>query len=332
MVVTKPIRMRQLLLALTLSIAFLVGCSPKTTSSATSAPAAAQKSDAPGANDTTLLWKITTPGAAAPSYLFGTIHLIPEEDFFMPNRVVAALNDADEVVFEIDPRDMQDPSMMMRIMGKINMSDGSTLKSLLSEEEYATVKAYFDGSPLPFMFLERMKPLFTSAMVGQDFDDMGGGGGPFGGGMDGMKSYELELTELAEAAGKEIGGLETMEFQLNLFDSIPYEAQADMLYEAVKRENEGQAAGGDGVFGQMVDVYRRQAVAEMAGMMDESGDTSGKFTELLLTKRNQNWAPTIKQQTGDKTMFYAVGAGHLGGENGVIALLRRMDVTVEPVY
>lgn len=326
----------------TLFVLILISsCSPKTASVATKAPAPASlpamaPAAAPGLEDTTLLWKITTPGAPAPSYLFGTIHIIPEEDYFLPNRVVKALNDAEEVVFEIDPRDMENPAVMMSLITKLNMKGGAKLKDLLTDEQYTTVKEYFADSPLPFMFLERLKPLFVSAMVGQDAGSMGEGGlpgmGGLGGGMDGMKSYELELTKIAEAADKTIGGLETIDFQLSLFDSIPYTEQAVMLYEAIQADNNSEAGTGESQLDQMIDMYRRQAVAEMATMISDESAGSASFEELLLTKRNQKWVPVIAGATKAKTVFYAVGAGHLGGDKGVISLLRAEGISVEPVF
>lgn len=321
-----------------LAIALLAACSPKTgaaiTGTATSpAPAVAPKFG-PGINDTSLLWRISGPGVASESYLFGTIHIIPEEDFFLPNGLVRSLNDADEVIFEIDPRDMSNPGMLMSLMTSINMRGDTSLEDLLSTEEYADVENYFNKSGLPFFMLKRMKPLFLSAMVGQDMDMLQQGGGDLSAG--GSKSYEFELTALAEKASKEIGGLETMEFQLSLFDSIPYGAQAKMLHKAVLADGDGESAGGEeNEMDRIIGLYKRKAIAEMAeGFSDEETGVA-RFEELLLTKRNENWIPQILTKIkaeGAKTKLFAVGAGHLGGEKGVIALLRKEGLTVTAVY
>lgn len=355
--------MRIFFLSLLLSI-FVFGCSPKTTAPATTdrmdkpnpglvgpppAPAAAPsasaqkvygdtKKFAPTAADTSLLWSISTPGVAEPSYLFGTIHIIPEADYFLPNRVVAALNDSKRVVFEIDPGEMQNPAVLLRLMSKINMRNDTTLADLLTAEQYAEVEEYFGNSGLPFFMLKSMKPMFLSAMVGQDTEGMGGMGAPSPGGamgMSGMKSYELELSELAKAAGKETGGLESIDFQLSIFDSIPYRAQAIMLYDAIQAESADEDSEADNQLDMMVEVYRRQAVAELAQMITAEAEGVARFEELLLTKRNANWVPVIKAATeagATGSSFYAVGAGHLGGAKGVIALLRAEGLTVEPVY
>lgn len=288
---------------------------------------------APTSSDTSLLWRITAPGVSTPSYLFGTIHIIPEKDYFLPNPVVAAINESKNVVFEIDPREMQNPAMLISLMTKINMRNDTSLEDLLSKEQYTEVEEYFNASGMPFFIFKKMKPMFLSAMVGQDMDALGGlSGGETQPG--GMKSYEFELTEIAEAGAKEIGGLESMEYQLSIFDSIPYKAQAMMLYDAVQADT-GADDGAVNQLEMMVELYTRQAVAELAQTITDESAGVANFEELLLTKRNANWVPVIKTATQNGATggsFYAVGAGHLGGAKGVIALLRAEGLTVEPVY
>ena len=316
---------------LALALLFITGCSPKTGVVTTQYPAPAASANlAPTASDTTLLWKITRSGAQ-PSYLFGTIHLIDEDKYFMPERVLSAINGADKVYFEVDMKEMENPAVIMQMMSKINMRGDTSLSDLLSAEEYERVESYFSNMGLPFAFFKRMKPLFLSAMVGQDMDALKGGG--LGGGMTGMKSYEMELNKVAEANSQPVSGLETLDFQLSLFDSIPYGGQAKMLYEAVvAAENKDAGTEEMNELDRMTDMYRRQAVAEMAQMMSEETEEVSRFEELLLTKRNRNWVPLIKEALGEESLFYAVGAGHLGGENGVIALLRKEGIKVEPVF
>ncbi len=291
-------------------------------------PVAQSSGLAPTAKDTALLWQISGPGIAEPSYLFGTIHLIPEEDYFMPAPVMRALNDASEVVFEIDPRTMQDPTVIMGLMDRLMMSGDTSLEDLLSAEDYATVEGYFNAAGMPFMIFKNMKPAFLSAMVGQDMSAMAAGGG-----MSGVKSYEFELTRVAEQAGKTIGGLETMEFQLGLFDAIPYQDQARMLLEAVEMDLNAEEGGNQ--MDAIVDMYKRKAISEMATMISTESAGTANFEEMLLTRRNENWAPRIKTMISRKEntpLLFAVGAGHLAGEKGVIALLRGSGLTVTPVY
>lgn len=285
------------------------------------------QSMAPTNADTSLLWRISGNELKQPSYLFGTIHMIPAEDYFLPATVESALAASKRVAFEIDTREMENPALLFTLMGKMNMRNDTTLKDLLTQEDYQTVAGHFKKVGLPMMLFERMKPMFLSAMVGQDISDLAGGFGGDGG--QGVKSYEMELTQLAKTGKKEILGLETIDFQLSLFDSIPYGVQADMLVSAIKAEADPEA---DDQFMQMVDMYKRRAVAEMASMISAETSDSGNFEELLLTKRNQSWVSPMQDLMSTATTFFAVGAGHLGNEQGVIALLRGKGYTVEPVY
>lgn len=283
----------------------------------------------PTANDTSLLWRITGEILDRPSYLFGTIHIIPTDDYFLEPTVVKAINDSDEVLFEIDPGDMQDPTIMMSLMSRINMRGDTSLETLLSPARYDSVAAYFEQTGLPIFMLKRMKPMFLSSMVGQDMK----AGNPMMGGEDSkLKSYEFELSKIAEAADKPVSGLETMEFQLGLFDSIPYTVQAEMLYEAVATEMASELGEGDSQFDQMVALYRTKSVADLSQMITDESENYGNFEELLVVRRNENWVPAIAERLTSTPTLYAVGAGHLGGERGVIALLRAEGYTVEPVY
>ena len=286
----------------------------------------------PTVSDTSLLWRISGPEVTEPSYLFGTIHIIPTEDYFLDATVVRAINDVDEVLFEIDPGELQNPAVMMGLMNRINMQGDTALDQLLSQTQYDSVATYFETTGLPMFMVKRMKPMFLSAMVGNDLS----GGNPFAGGSgDGsakVKSYEFELSELAEAAGKPIAGLETMDFQLGLFDSIPYTVQAQMLYRSVVEEADTTLGDGDSQMDRMVEMYRSRNVAALASMITDESVDYGNFEEMLLTRRNANWAPMISERLSTTPTVYAVGAGHLGGAGGVIALLRAAGLTVEPVY
>lgn len=290
---------------------------------------------APTAQDTTLLWAISGNDLAETSYLFGTIHLIPADDFFMPKTVSMAINEAKRVAFEIDMKEMEGPTLFFSIFNKLQMPDNLKFRDLVSSDDYDLVKTYFDSTGVPFAMFENWKPLFLSAMVGQDMEDMGnmGFGGMMGSEDGDIRSYEIELTEIAEAGEKEIFGLETLDFQLTVFDSIPYEAQANMLVAAVEADMGSDPDAGN-EFDRMVELYKRQAISEMIDMVQESAEDTEdtNFEEFLLTRRNQAWIPLMAEAMSGGSVFFAVGAAHLAGENGVIKLLRDAGYEVEGVY
>ena len=268
-----------------------------------------------------LLWEISGPGVKSPSYLFGTIHIIPSKDYFLPNGAMSALDASKKVVFEIDLKEMTDMSAMMGMMNKIMMKDNKSLKDLMSAADYKLVGDHFQKMGLPIFMLERLKPMFLTVFASGDMDPSGMQNGS-------MKSYEMELMELAKNAGKETGGLETIDFQLSLFDAIPYEAQAKMLVDAIKGLTDTE---GEGEFAKMTKMYISQDINAMIETISEEGSDVSGFEDKLLTERNKNWIPQIIEGAKTQSTFYAVGAGHLAGPNGVIQLLRKAGMKVTPV-
>ncbi len=269
--------------------------------------------------DKALLWKISGKGIAKPSYIYGTIHMIPSEDYFLPKGTLGAIENCAEMFFEIDMKDMTDMGAMMGMMNKIFMNNGVTLKDLITEEEYKKVSAKFSEMGLPMMMLERIKPLFLSAFAMADMNPNSMKEGK-------IKSYEMEFYDLAQNKRMATGGLETIEFQIGVFDSIPYKDQAKMLVESINADNTEDAE-----FQQMIKMYKDQNIDAMVEMMHNGSSDLGAHEDILLTGRNKNWIDKITTQAKKKPTFFAVGAGHLGGKDGVIALLRKEGFQVEAV-
>jgi uncharacterized protein YbaP (TraB family) len=132
--------------------------------------------------------------------------------------------------------------------------------------------------------------------------------------------------ELAGKQQSEVIGLETVEEQMALFDSIPYKDQAKMIMDMI---NNLPAARKE--FKDLVNLYKSEKINELYTMTTNSNfDLSGS-EELLLQDRNKKWIARIKSEIAEKPTFFAVGAAHLGGESGVIALLRKAGYKARPV-
>lgn len=277
--------------------------------------------------ENSLLWQITGKDLLRPSYLYGTIHMIAKEDYFVTESTEKAIADAQRMTFEINMEDMNNMGMMMSMMMNAFMKDGGSLKKLLTEEEYSLVKAKFDEIGLPIALFDRVKPMFTSMMTTMD---MSGGNPLERGGDSNIVSYEMEFMEKAKAQKMEMQGLETVEYQMSMFDSIPYDAQAKMLVEGIKSESI-DSTGQIDQLAQMVSLYKAQDLQGMANLINDEEGGMGDYTDVLLVNRNRNWIPVMEEQMQTKSTFFAVGAGHLGGEEGVIKLLRKAGYEVTAV-
>ncbi|MDX1685862.1 MAG: TraB/GumN family protein, partial [Saprospiraceae bacterium] len=218
-----------------------------------------------------LLWEISGNDLDQPSYVYGTIHLIDKSDFFYPEKLRPKLYASEEIVFEIDIEDMMDLSAQMGMLSKAFMKDNLTIRDLLSDEEYSELKAYFDKLGLPLFFFERLKPMFLTILTSMDGD------------LENLKnettSYEFELLALAKEQDKEVDGLETMDFQIGLFDSIPYKEQADMLMESIRTQT-----GANNQLEELTQIYVDQDIEAMVSTIGDD-DQLGKYEKLLVNKR-----------------------------------------------
>ncbi|MBR9919706.1 MAG: TraB/GumN family protein [Bacteroidetes bacterium] len=276
-----------------------------------------------------LLWEISGKDVKKTSYLYGTIHMIGRDDFFMTDQTKAAFAECKRVTFEIDMAEMTNLFSQISLMMQIFMDDGLRLSDLLSEDDYKLVSDHFEAQGMPMFMLDRIKPLFVSAMADTDMGSLD----PTGSSESEMVSYEFEFYDMAKAMELETAGLETAEYQVSLFDSIPYEVQAEMLLESVKMsvEADGTEAEGESEMDMLTRLYTTEDINAMASSFSEEDSQYAPYEKLLLINRNINWIPVMAEMMAEKPTFFAVGAGHLGGEQGVVNLLREAGYTVKPI-
>ncbi len=269
--------------------------------------------------DRALLWEISSPKMKDKSYLFGTIHMIPRQDFYLDEAVEKALEGTDQIAFEIDMEEMSDMGKMMGLLMDAFMKGDTTLSDLLTEEEYERVDAHFQKIGLPLSMMERIKPMFLTALTSEDLFS-----GPSG--AERATSYELELMQRAKSQEKPISGLETAEYQMSMFDSIPYQVQAKMLVDAISESDPDSDQ-----IAELVRLYKQQDLNGMQRLFKADRSGLGKYEELLLVTRNRNWIPVMKAMMEEGPTFFAVGAGHLVGSEGVIRLLEAEGFRLRPL-
>ncbi len=265
----------------------------------------------------TLLWKISGNGIAKPSYLFGTVHMICKEDAFLSNNLVKAIENADKVYLELD---MDNLFEMIGAMMKMKMNNDTTLADLLTPEEYKLAKKYFEEkvTMLPFSVLETYKPLVASSLLMEASNACAA-----------QVAMEQLIMEEAKKKGKRIDGLETMAYQMSIFDSIPYKVQAQELFKSIS--SDGKELDGDKEFKEMMKAYKDQDLEKLGDMVSKTDQGMMQYEDVLLNNRNRNWVAKLKALLKDKALVIAVGAGHLPGDKGLINLLRKEGYTVTPV-
>ena len=132
--------------------------------------------------------------------------------------------------------------------------------------------------------------------------------------------------QLAKAGGKEIKGLETMAFQASVFDSIPYEKQAEELLHTIDSMQQSKI-----YFGLMLNAYKEQRLDKIETIINDPVYGDAENHDMLLDNRNKNWVGQLKEIMKKGSVFTAVGAGHLVGKKGLIALFRAAGYIVRPL-
>lgn len=260
----------------------------------------------------TVLWKIEGKGIKQPSYLFGTIHLMCPDQIKVDTAIKQCFASTKELYLEID---MDDPQMMGKMMRHLAMTDGSTLEKLLPKSDYDSMGNIFkEKSGYPMTLMGNAKPMMLMSLL---FPPLLGCA---------PEGWEKQFQQMAKAGNMRLRGLETVEYQLGVFDSIPYTVQAMMLKSLLYNMDSAKRS-----FEEMLGLYVAKDINGLHDMMLKD-EGFGGYEALLLNHRNNNWIPVICEQIKKQPTFFAVGAGHLGGENGLIGLLRKKGCVVTPVY
>jgi uncharacterized protein len=259
-----------------------------------------------------LLWEISGNGLKESSYVFGTIHLIPTKDFHLSELTILSLEKSSKIVFEIDLEEMNDLSSLFPLLLNSFMPENK-ISDFVSSDDYSLIENYFQNKGLPMVLLERVKPMFLNALLSGDL-------------FSEATSYELRLMEIATRLGKKTGGLETIEFQLSLFDRIPYEQQAKLLVHSIKKSQNNSDD-----FAELIQLYKQEDIEKLVQLVMQDSKEFGSFDEIMIYQRNENWIPKMTSLMQKEPVFFAVGAGHLGGNQGVIQLLRNAGYTLKPL-
>ncbi len=258
-----------------------------------------------------LLWEISGNELKQPSYLYGTIHIIPRDSFFVTRSVSKKIKKADRLVLEMKIN----MGAMLSAVKFMMLPKDQTLDQLLPAQDLALVRGFLQDSirqSLPGF--ERMKPIMISEHISSQYC-MG----------EKQESYELYFSKLFKEMNKPITGLETAKEQMSYLDGMSLEDQTEGLMETVRNTREVCQQ-----YDTMLRLYRQQQLGELWEMTTQDESMKDQM-EGLLNTRNRNWIPLLEKMMTKESVFIAVGAAHLPGPQGVIELLRAAGYKVKAV-
>lgn len=259
-----------------------------------------------------LLWKISGKQLTAPSYIFGTFHLMCKSDFVISPALKEKIQSSQQFYGELD---MDDPSMQTTLMKQMRLKDNH-LKALMREDEYKAVSDSFRSiTGMPLAMFDQFSPFIPLSLL--TLNSIG---------CADRIQPEGEFVKLAKDNALPILGLETVDDQVHAINSQPLDSQIIALrkialnYDSVKL-----------MMVKMISVYKENHIEKLYQFMKDNGDGTDHFEQEMLIKRNRKWIPVMTKAMQEKPSFFAVGAGHLGGKEGVVALLKEQGYKVTPV-
>lgn len=270
-----------------------------------------------------LLWKVTDNNSGKISYVFGTHHFAPLSLLDSIKGLDAAMQNADKVYGELDMQAAMDPSAMMGMQQMIMAPADSTIDKVLTAKQLADLNmawAKYGTDEIPMEALYMLKPAGLSTqlaalMSAKVLPDMNVGQG-----------IDNELQVRARKAGKQVAGLETMEFQTNMLLGDPISKQAEDLMETIE-DIDAEA----GKLVRLTNAYLAQNYKDIETICAESVLKNPESAEKMIISRNNNWMKQLEPEMKNTNLLVVVGAGHLVGDKGILNQLKQAGYTVTPV-
>ncbi len=269
----------------------------------------------PLAADANFLWKVTRGGGAF--YLAGSVHLLTQAHYPLDSAFDAAFADADLLVEEVDYREMMAPEAQMRMLTRGMFPAGGSLKAAISPETYALVTERVAALGLPPAMMERFKPWFLAlTLAGMEWQQAG---------FDQRLGLDRHFYDRAIAAGMAVQPLETIDYQISRFDDMT-SAEQERLLASTLRELDSQKSS----VSEIAQAWRTGDIETIERLVLQDLKREPRIYERLLVERNRNWLPVLEALAlRNGRALVVVGAAHLVGPDGLLALLRARGYSVE---
>ncbi len=279
-----------------------------------------------------LLYKISGGGLGQPSYIVGTYHLAPVSFVDSIPGLRDAMKQTGQVCGELDMQQAMSAGGMQKTMQAMMLPEGKTLKDVLSADEYARLNAYMKGlmgvdmtNPMVEQQMGKMSPqaLNTQFTVITCMKHTPG--------IDPSNLIDGYFQKVAMQENKPVTGLETLDFQIaTLYQGMTVERQKQLLMCLVDNPEYY-----DMMASKISKAYFNKDIDALKAVMDEKRndacDSTPEEEAALIASRNADWLTKMPAIMADKPTLFAVGAGHLAGEKGVLKLLAKAGYTVEAV-
>jgi uncharacterized protein YbaP (TraB family) len=267
-----------------------------------------------------VLWRID--GAQdKTSYVFGTLHTSDERVTALPESVGRAFAQAQSLAIEA----VLDNTAVLKLSRAMLLPGGQRLEALLTPDQTARLRDAAAHYRMPVSMVSRFKPwgaMILFSLPPAEHLRVAAG----------QKPLDEALRAQAEAAGKTVLGLETVEEQIEALDGMTDADQLLLLASTLEQAGEIER-----LFATLRDAYLARDLVAVYDLLNaaKGNDDSGVFARLeqrLVVARNRRMVERMGSLLQQGNAFVAVGALHLPGEQGILQLLADRGYRVTRVY
>lgn len=269
---------------------------------------------AAASDESGMLWRVE--GQANSVYLLGSIHMLREADFPLPDNIERAYTEAEALLMELDMDELNPLAVQRLFFTYGSLPEGSTLASILGPERWQQARRTARSLNVDISMLNSVKPWWAALTIVQlQLARLG---------FDPKLGLEGHFTRRAAEDGKDVGGLETAEFQIRLFDEMSEDRQVEMLLKSLD-----DAATLEQDMEQLLAAWRRGDTESLTELKETSFKDFPELYAALIKKRNERWVEALRDKLEKQDDYLVVvGALHLVGEDGVPAALARLGYKV----
>lgn len=261
------------------------------------------------------LWRVGN--ATNHVYLAGSVHLLKKSHYPLPEAIEAAYADSDVLVLEADLSVAQDHEKQMAILKEGMLQGDATLKGALSRSTWTRAEKALAEMGMSIALFNAFKPwFFATTLTAMRLQTLG---------FSAMDGIDWHFFNRASAERKSIVGLETLDYQVSLFNAIASDDQ-----DALVRQTLADIAHIEEEMDTILQAWSTGDLDAMDRLLLDSFKPYPHIQKLLVTDRNRNWMPRIIDflQSG-KVHMIVVGAGHLPGKQGLLNLLQKQGLKIE---
>jgi uncharacterized protein YbaP (TraB family) len=277
--------------------------------------AAATCADLHAAAARNFIWKVS--GKQNAIYLVGSIHMLTKDYYPLNPALDTAFKESDLLVEEADLGEMLGAEAQLSVLMRGRLPSDQTLDKVVSPDTYAQVSKHITAHGLPIELLRQFKPWMLALMI-ETFEWQKAG-------FDPSLGLDKHFYDRAQADGKSIQGLETADYQISLFDSMTAQQQDRLLSDTLKSIDTEMSS-----IARLTDAWKTGDAPTIERIVLADLKQDSVMYQRLLVERNKNWMPKLEALfTRNGRTFVVVGAAHLVGPDGLLAMLKGRGYAIE---